>query len=304
MSRLPWILGAIGMLTLAVPTRAQGPATTPPPPTRTMPPSPLPRLAPAIGERLGKTTTAWIYEVDSLPSRECTPRAYTLEDTILCHAVRSSTAAPGKLWISDITSSLGRSSVLQNERPFHADVGVRFLEGNIVTDVLVSVKDRRVFLATMEPTIVEIVPDDPFSLILRILRRALPKNQVIQDALSEPNPSTPVASSMQGHGGPLWPDCAPGPEEGQFVYYEQEPVPVQTPQPQPPPGAKPNDVIRVTLHVFVDRSGRVCFARVVQGSEPFASSAIEAARRWVFTPATSNGKPVGVWVELPFTFKP
>jgi len=31
--------------------------------------------------------------------------------------------------------------------------------------------------------------------------------------------------------------------------------------------------------------------------------ALAAARRWVFTPALSNGKPVAVWTAIPFHFR-
>jgi hypothetical protein len=68
------------LLLVAVPTRAQGPAPTPPPPTESRTPSPIPRLAPAIVERLSKTTTAWVYEVDTLAAPGCQPRASMVED--------------------------------------------------------------------------------------------------------------------------------------------------------------------------------------------------------------------------------
>jgi protein TonB len=31
-------------------------------------------------------------------------------------------------------------------------------------------------------------------------------------------------------------------------------------------------------------------------------AAVEAVRRWVFTPAIANGKPVKVWVGVPVRF--
>jgi len=226
------------------------------------------------------------------------------EDTILCHAVRSATVAPGKLWISDMTSYLGAWPVRPNERPLHADVAVRFLVGKNATDVLVSVRERRVLLASMDPTIVEIESEDSFSTFLRMLRRALPKNQTIEGAIQELDASRSRPNRGPSKFTPLWPDCPPEPEEGQFVYYEDEPVPIRAPEPVWPTGAKPDGTVKVTLHAFVEPSGRVCYARIIQGAEPFASSAIEAIRHWTFKPAMSGGKPVGVWVEVPFTLKP
>lgn len=299
---LLWTLGVIGILAIASPVRAQGPL--PPSPTEFHPPTPIPRLDPAIAERLSRSTTAWVYEVDSLPAPGCTPRASVAEDTILCHAVRSATAAPGKLWISDMASYLGASQVQPNERPLHADVAVRFLVGKNATDVLVSVRERRILLASMDPTIVEILSENSFPTFLRILRRALPKNQTIEGAIQELDASRSRPNRGPSKLKPLWPDCSPGPEEGQFVYYEDEPVPIHAPEPVWPTGAKRDETVKVTLHAFVDPSGRICYATVIKGAEPFASSAIEAVRHWTFKPAMSGGKAVGVWVEVPFTFKP
>jgi outer membrane biosynthesis protein TonB len=33
------------------------------------------------------------------------------------------------------------------------------------------------------------------------------------------------------------------------------------------------------------------------------SAAVEAALRWVFKPALANGRPVPVWVAIPFRFQ-
>ncbi len=57
-------------------------------------------------------------------------------------------------------------------------------------------------------------------------------------------------------------------------------------------------------HVLVGRDGRVLDVRIDQGhSVPMLDeAAVRAARQWVFTPAFANGKPVAVWVAVPFNF--
>jgi protein TonB len=60
---------------------------------------------------------------------------------------------------------------------------------------------------------------------------------------------------------------------------------------------------KVLVNMWVDRTGRVRKAVVVKTDhEMFNDAALEAARRFVFTPATMNGKPVSVWVVVPFRF--
>jgi protein TonB len=61
----------------------------------------------------------------------------------------------------------------------------------------------------------------------------------------------------------------------------------------------------VLVHVRVGKDGRVAEARL----DPKANvlllndAALEAARRWVFTPALMGNRPVSVWVNIPFRFK-
>ena len=60
----------------------------------------------------------------------------------------------------------------------------------------------------------------------------------------------------------------------------------------------------VLVHALIGKDGRVVRAEVdAKHSIPMLNqTALEAAKRWVFTPATTNGHPVAVWYAIPFRF--
>jgi TonB family protein len=60
---------------------------------------------------------------------------------------------------------------------------------------------------------------------------------------------------------------------------------------------------RVFVKVWVDKEGRVRKALAMgEGNEIFHQPAVDAAMQFVFTPAIMNGRPVSVWVSIPFAF--
>lgn len=65
---------------------------------------------------------------------------------------------------------------------------------------------------------------------------------------------------------------------------------------------KPKPEGTVTLHVQVDRLGKVCRIKLMRGIEGLNDAAIQAVAQWRFKPALSNEKPVCVWVEVPVKF--
>ena len=93
------------------------------------------------------------------------------------------------------------------------------------------------------------------------------------------------------------------PAQGEFVYYEDEPVPVTTVQPVYPEFAREAQIQgKVVLHVLVGKDGRVKNVKVAKGVTGLNDAAMDAVRKWVFKPALSNNKPVAVWVEVPVDF--
>lgn len=187
---------------------------------------------------------------------------------------------------------------------FQPDFAIRFQSGSVSTDVLLSLQQEHFLFASTDHEIVQGYPQAPRLKYLRLMAEAWPEDETIQklvrmekEKIGHANAQVSVDRSLH----PLWPECEPGAGEGSFVYYEEEPVPIEAPQPNFPPGAvATHGGGKVTLHVFVDPRGRVCYAKAIRGEPPFVAHAIDAVKRWVFRPATANGKPVGVWVEIPF----
>lgn len=93
------------------------------------------------------------------------------------------------------------------------------------------------------------------------------------------------------------------PSEGEFVYYEDEPVPVTQVQPAYPEFAREAQIQgKVVLHVLIGKDGRVKKVKVMRGVTGLNEAAVDAIKKWVFKPALSNNKPVAVWVEVPLDF--
>ncbi|HEU4405405.1 MAG TPA: TonB family protein [Polyangiaceae bacterium] len=61
---------------------------------------------------------------------------------------------------------------------------------------------------------------------------------------------------------------------------------------------------KVLLDLVVSAEGAVLEARAIEGGEPFAGAALEAARRWRFSPATRSGAPVRARIRFALTFRP
>lgn len=93
------------------------------------------------------------------------------------------------------------------------------------------------------------------------------------------------------------------PAEGEFVYYEDEPVPITQPSPPYPEFAREAQIQgTVILHVLVGKDGRVKNVKVIRSVTGLNEAAVGAIKKWVFKPALSNNKPVAVWVEIPMKF--
>jgi TonB family protein len=95
---------------------------------------------------------------------------------------------------------------------------------------------------------------------------------------------------------------APPPD---FVAVDKEPVAVKTVAPYYPELAVLAGAEGVVyVKMWIDTTGKTRDVQVVKSdNDVFNRAAIEAARQYVFTPALHEGKPVAVWVALPFKFK-
>lgn len=79
------------------------------------------------------------------------------------------------------------------------------------------------------------------------------------------------------------------------------PTPIELPQATLPPDTRPADV-DVVLELTIGPDGLVTAAKVATGGgSPWDEAAVEAARRFRFTPATSDGQAIAV--KVPFTYR-
>ena len=94
-------------------------------------------------------------------------------------------------------------------------------------------------------------------------------------------------------------------EPDTFTPVEKPPVPVVDPAPQYPEiPLRAGIEGTVWLRIWVKKEGKTKKAEVVKtDSELFNQAAIDAAMKWVFTPAVMNNGLVAVWVTIPFKFK-
>ena len=92
-----------------------------------------------------------------------------------------------------------------------------------------------------------------------------------------------------------------------FQIYEDPPVPIRKVEPTYPDFAKKAGIEgKVWLEVEVFADGTVGAINVIEslmsGPGGLDEAAIDAVRKWEFSPAKSGGKPVAVWVTFPVTF--
>jgi TonB family protein len=90
------------------------------------------------------------------------------------------------------------------------------------------------------------------------------------------------------------------------AYVEELPVCVTRVAPDYPAMAREAEISgQVVAHALVGADGRVHDVRVDQQHSVLMldDAATQAARESVFIPARVNGRPVAVWVAMPFTFR-
>jgi TonB family protein len=100
------------------------------------------------------------------------------------------------------------------------------------------------------------------------------------------------------------PAAAPAPRA--VAYVEELPVCVTRVAPDYPTMAREAEISgKVVTHVLVGADGRVHDVRVDQQHSVLMldDAAMQAARELAFIPALVNGRPVAVWVAVPFNFR-
>ncbi len=125
-------------------------------------------------------------------------------------------------------------------------------------------------------------------------------------AFGVPAECTPSRALSAG----IAPGAAPGVEEQEkappdSVFVDVQPAVKKRANPVYPKAALKAGIEGVVyVRLWVDREGRVQDVKIVKSeNDALNQSAIDAARQFEFTPATAGGKPVSVWVTVPFKFK-
>ena len=90
-----------------------------------------------------------------------------------------------------------------------------------------------------------------------------------------------------------------------YVPYDRAPEPLKQVTPKYPELATRAGLEgTVWVKLWVDESGKVVEATAFKSdAEIFNEVAVDAAMQWIFKPALTKGKPVAVWVSVPFRFK-
>jgi len=99
------------------------------------------------------------------------------------------------------------------------------------------------------------------------------------------------------------PPPPPRPEPSpEYIYVEELPEAIVKAKPQYPSDWTDAMTGTVVVQAFVEKDGSVGETKVVKSIPPLDDAAVACVRKWKFKPATSYGKPIGVWVAVPVRF--
>ncbi|HYE95389.1 MAG TPA: energy transducer TonB, partial [Rubricoccaceae bacterium] len=90
-----------------------------------------------------------------------------------------------------------------------------------------------------------------------------------------------------------------------FVAVEVQATPINQPQPEYPDFARRAGVEgQVIVRAWVTAEGAVREVQLLRGVHGLLDqAALDAVRRWTFSPARQNNRAVAVWVAVPITFR-
>lgn len=125
---------------------------------------------------------------------------------------------------------------------------------------------------------------------------------LISRAQSSATPALNGACPAPPHGGVAWFDTCTYLPVGNGV---KPPGALETPDPQYSETARQAKMNgTVILAVAINAAGTVDAVKVVQSAEPsLDANAVDAVKRWRFTPATKDGKPVPVQLSVETNFR-
>jgi protein TonB len=252
--------------------------------------------------RLIESTRAVVFRVVAVRIAGCAMVAGEGTDTILCHRAGPGTEMP-RAWTTRMASLLlWKSGDEAPESPqLKPEIAVRFLADSLATDVLISLRTKRFLIVSSGSPEARGTFGKAYRDFLKMFAEALPNDREIDELIELEE--LQFAESRGSRSPPSPPPNEDLPSVGEFVMYDEAPLPVQQVRPTYPQFAKDAQIEgTVLLHVLVAADGRVRHIRVVRGITGLDQAAVDAVKRWEFRPATREGRPVAVWVEIPMDF--
>lgn len=158
-----------------------------------------------------------------------------------------------------------------------------------------TLKEKKFEVVEVPPELV--IPPPP----KEIERPDIPQELELSEEASEEEYIAPTSFN------PMEPPTLPGgSEEAEaFFAFDEPPVPIHRVAPVYPDLARQAGVEGVVLvRVFIDETGRVLDAQHAGGeANPLlVQAALDAAKKWLFTPAKQRDMPVKVWYAIPIAF--
>jgi protein TonB len=115
------------------------------------------------------------------------------------------------------------------------------------------------------------------------------------------DPNAPVGPPIGVIGPPVGPE--PGPPAVVHAFEVAPPVKILNVDPVYPELARRASVQGVVIiECTIDPKGRIANARVLRGHPLLDGAALDAVRRWVYTPSTLRGAPVSVIMTVTVNF--
>jgi len=106
---------------------------------------------------------------------------------------------------------------------------------------------------------------------------------------------------------PVFPDSTNSNLVPKEIKFDTPPEPVIAPKPSFPEEARERyETGKVMIQAFIDARGGVwrwSFLSIEPMGVGFAAEVEKVLSEWKFDPATKDGKPEGMWIAIPFTFK-
>lgn len=181
------------------------------------------------------------------------------------------------------------------------EIGIHFESDGVPTDILLSLRLRRLRMASAGlPTIAGSFGGQ-YPEFLRAIAAVRPGDREIQDLVALERPSISAEGGEEGGRHSSF-DCmlADLPES---TDYDEEPVAQTQVVPTYPAFARDAMIQgRVILRVFIDARGRMCALKIVRSVTGLDDAAVNAVRQWTFSPARLKGSPVDAWVDVPMDF--